>query len=58
MECERLLGTSERSVVQLLHIQCNTISYVNTPIDTLLEKHRNDKKQQYNELVEDRREGL
>ena len=28
---------------------------MNTSIDTLLEKHRNDKKQQYNEAVEDRR---
>ena len=28
---------------------------MNTPINTLLEKHRNEKKQQYNEAVEDRR---
>ena len=33
----------------------DAISYANTSIDTLLEKHRNDKKQQYNEAVEDRR---
>ena len=33
----------------------DAISYVNTPINTLLEKHRNEKKQQYNEAVEDRR---
>ena len=28
---------------------------MNTPINTLLDKHRNDKKQQYDEAVEDRR---
>ena len=33
----------------------DAISYENTPINTLLEKHRNAKKQQYNEAVEDRR---
>ena len=33
----------------------DAISYVNTSIDTLLEKHRNNKKQQYNEAVEVRR---
>ena len=33
----------------------DAISYVNIPINTLLEHHRNDKKQQYYEAVEDRK---
>ena len=33
----------------------DAISYVNTPITTLLENQRNDKKKQYNSAVEKRR---
>ena len=33
----------------------DAISYVNTPITTLLENQRNEKKKQYNNAVEDRR---
>ena len=33
----------------------DAISYVNTPITTLLENQRNEKKKQYNNTVEDRR---